>query len=121
MFVHFADGNVTLSLQTVVTVLIALLGGGGLAAWFTIKPQRDSIIAQATKTSVEAVNEVVGTLRDQLVSARGEIARLEGELTAARKFASEDRSRLEEKIVELRGRIDWLEDELDRRKRPPVE
>lgn len=117
--------DVTISAETLVPLLIAVIGGGGLAAWFTIKPQRESIVAQATKTSIDAVNEVIDTLREQLKdakidlrTARDEIIKLEGELKGSREYAAEERARLEKQVGLHSRRIEWLENELDRRTTP---
>lgn len=60
---------------TIVTAIVAL--GGLAAAIFKIRPENDSLAAQASKAAVEVFNASVENLQNDLREARTEIKELE--------------------------------------------
>lgn len=95
--------------QTVIPILIAVLSSGFIFGLFKIMPERRSILVQASENAVKVVNEAIGTLQKELTDARLEIARLEGELSSSK----EQRYKLQDEIMELRGKVTRLETQLE--------
>lgn len=116
-------------LSIVVPLLVALAAGGGVA-FFTAKPQKDSIIAAASKNAVEVVNSAITRLETESKKLRVEnkdlrervtILENEGEdlgqrLALAQRISNECRRRIRElnkAIIALGGTVEHKDDILD--------
>ena len=86
-------------MDPLVAVIVALLGGGGLAAW-----------ANFRKAPAEREQITVGTMGEVIDNLRSELARKESELVALRSEAAE----LREQVAALTRRVLALES------RPPA-
>lgn len=88
-------------LSVLVPIVVAILAGGGVA-FYTARPQKDSIIASASKNAVEVVNQAIERLEADNVKLRNRVTALERD----REVAARHVRKLNEAIVELGGTVD---------------
>jgi hypothetical protein len=90
-------------LPYVVGIIVALLGGGGLAALLKTGREGSRIVVDAAQGAVVVQSGVIGDLRDQLIDAQRQITEMRGHLTELGLLREENRM--------LRGRQAQLEQE----------
>jgi predicted nuclease with TOPRIM domain len=108
----------TVKLSTLIPVVSALFSGGLLATLLKWRPERDTIVASATKQAVEVFEASIKQLKEDLKSAQDEATKLTEELIKARHEVSQmmaDNTRLHDEVVFLRRRVDELERKLEER------
>lgn len=98
-----APGGAGSYLPYVVGIIIALLGGGGLAALLRSGREGSKIVVDAAQGAVIVQSGVMNDLRKQLTDAQGQIAELRSHMTELNVLREENRS--------LRGRQAQLEAE----------
>jgi hypothetical protein len=87
-------------MQALIIPLLALIfGGGGVAAFFMIKPQSGVLIGQSAKAITEAATELVAPLRAELAEER----RINRELRVELADQRERMARIEEQILVVHG------------------
>jgi septal ring factor EnvC (AmiA/AmiB activator) len=98
------------------TIIAIVVGGGGIGAWVLLRPQRDSLITQASEQAVrsvrEALEETRTTLREQLALQKERMEELESQLAVARKEANMSKQQLavaEEELKIVKVRVEELE------------
>jgi septal ring factor EnvC (AmiA/AmiB activator) len=65
-------------------VVSALLGSGVITALFKLRPERESIVASATKQAVEVFEASIKQLQEDLAAAQAEAQKLSQELAHVR-------------------------------------
>ena len=94
--------------ETVVAVLIALLGGGGLAGGITAllraRPETGRLIVEAAEGAVVVQSGVIDALRTELGSMRAELDTLREELDVT----LADRDHFEREANDLRAQVEAL-------------
>lgn len=98
-----APGSAGSYLPYVVGIIVALLGGGGLAALLRSGSEGSKIVVDAAQGAVIVQSGVIGTLERQLKDAQDQIAELRAHMTELNSLREENRS--------LRGRQAQLEQE----------
>lgn len=68
--------------SVLVPIFVALLGGGAVA-FYTARPRRDSIIAEASKQAVSVVTDALERMEEEMTDRDERIAQLEAELGIA--------------------------------------
>jgi TolA-binding protein len=90
-------------LPYIVGIMVALLGGGGLAALLKTGREGSKIVVDAAAGAVVIQSGVMTDLRKQLDDAQAQITAMRGQLTDLTSFREENR--------QLRGRQAQLEQE----------
>jgi septal ring factor EnvC (AmiA/AmiB activator) len=106
----------TLKFTTIIPIISALFSGGLLGTLLKWRPERDTIVASATKQAIEVFESSIKQLKEDLKAAQDEAAKLTEELSKARQEVSEmmaERSRMNEELAYLRRRVDELERKLE--------
>lgn len=97
-----------MSEQLIVGIILALIGGGGIAAWVKMRPEAGQIVVKAAEKVVIIQSDEITRLTNQVVSFRSE---LDEAMTRMRALANElhDALRmvvnLEEQVGELRAEL----------------
>lgn len=68
-----------MDLTVFVPILVALIGGGAVA-FYTARPRKDSIIAEASKQAVDVVNTVLERLEEEMTDCLEQVSVLEANL-----------------------------------------
>lgn len=96
-----------LDLTPLIPVIIAIIGGGGIA-WYTAKPKREGMIAEASERAVAVVKDAIERLEHELYESRQRMAILEEQL----RHAKEERDKIEGELRELRLHMTGLREQL---------
>lgn len=92
----------------VVPLMAAFIGGGGIIALLRWRPERDSVIAQASEAAVAAVQGSMEALRDQLTSAHKELEDLRAERLLLLHRIDQLEKQQKDEITRLRAREEQL-------------
>lgn len=85
-----------MDVESLIPLIAALLGGGAIA-FYTARPRKDSIIAEASEKAVAVVTSAIAQLEEDNKRLRERIAVLEHELMSA--VAARDA--LEDRVFDL--------------------
>lgn len=92
-----------MDIDSLIPVIGALLGGGAIA-FYTARPRKDSIIAEASEKAIAVVTTAIARLEADNNRLRERIAVLEAELTTA----ISARDALEDRVFDLGQQVALL-------------
>lgn len=92
-----------MDVESLIPLIGALLGGGAIA-FYTARPRKDSIIAEASEKAISVVKSAIAQLEEDNRKLRERVAALEAELTAA--IAARDT--LEDRVFDLSQQVGML-------------
>ncbi|HEY2455583.1 MAG TPA: hypothetical protein VGI71_23810 [Scandinavium sp.] len=95
----------------IVGVIIAIFGGGGLAALIRARPEGSKIVVDAAQGAVIVQSGVITDLRHQLRDAQDQIDELRGHISEMSLLRVEN-DRLRSRVTDLEHDNEWLRERI---------